>query len=129
MSFIQILVFGFIAAVILRYLSSVARRVATERRQDDFADKFETFLEQAAERIHVVDEEKYSDITYWFDEDDHTFLAQGRDLTEIINVLKSRFPTHIFLLNGGKNMLIGPGFDMVLDVENFVSKQYLRTEQ
>jgi hypothetical protein len=48
--------------------------------------------------IHRVRVEKDKDVYYWYDEDDGEFLAQGQTDAEIINNLKSRFPTHIFYL-------------------------------
>jgi hypothetical protein len=48
--------------------------------------------------IHRVRVEKYNGVYYWYDTDDNEFLAQGNNDTEIIAVLKSRFPNHIFYL-------------------------------
>ena len=48
--------------------------------------------------IHQVKIETYDGMDYWFDKDDDEFLAQGRTADEIIAVLKSRFPEHVFLL-------------------------------
>jgi len=48
--------------------------------------------------IHTVEIEKHSNIEYWFDTDSHQFLGQGATFEEIIDVVKSRFPDHIFLL-------------------------------
>lgn len=50
------------------------------------------------EIVHRVEEVVEKDIIYWYDYDDNEFLAQGRTQQEIIEVLKSRFPTHIFYL-------------------------------
>lgn len=50
------------------------------------------------ERLHVVASEKHYDTLYWFDQNSGQFLAQGKDQQEVINVLKIRFPTHIFVL-------------------------------
>lgn len=51
-----------------------------------------------ADITHLVSEEKYGDIIYWFDSTDR-FLAQGKTVEEIIEVLKQRFPKHIFFLS------------------------------
>lgn len=48
--------------------------------------------------IHQVKIEKHSGMEYWYDQDDHTFLGQGRTLEEVVEVLKTRFPDHIFLI-------------------------------
>jgi len=50
------------------------------------------------EIAHRVDVEKHQDIYYWFDRDDGMFLGQGNTIEQIVDVLKSRFPTHIFFL-------------------------------
>lgn len=48
--------------------------------------------------IHDVKVETIEDIEYWYDKDDGEFLGQGKTIDDIIGVLKSRFPSHIFLI-------------------------------
>lgn len=48
--------------------------------------------------IHRVKAEQQGDVTYWYDVDDGEFLAQGRSQEEIIQVVKSRYPNHLFYL-------------------------------
>jgi hypothetical protein len=48
--------------------------------------------------IHQVKIEEHNDMQYWFDKDDDEFLGQGRTTEEVISVLQSRFPKHVFLL-------------------------------
>lgn len=48
--------------------------------------------------IHRVRVEKDGDTYYWYDIDDHEFLAQGASDEEIITRLKARFPDHMFFL-------------------------------
>ena len=50
------------------------------------------------EIVHRVREERHGDVIYWFDQDDNEFLAQGRTQQELIDVVKSRFPDHVFYL-------------------------------
>jgi hypothetical protein len=57
-------------------------------------------LNQISDLIHQVKVEKHSDMEYWFDEDDNRFLGQGKTAEDIINHVKSRFPDHIFLIQG-----------------------------
>ena len=73
-------------------------------------------ISQLAELVHVVKQEIINDIIYWFDNDDGTFLAQGRDHDEIIAVLRDRFPQHIFVINNTQ-MIMGPDWDRVVDFE------------
>lgn len=48
--------------------------------------------------IHQVKIEEHSGMEYWYDKDSEMFLGQGRTLEEVVEVLKARFPDHIFLL-------------------------------
>ena len=55
-------------------------------------------LKQLTEIIHQVKVEERDGIKYWYDADSEAFLAQGKTIDEVINVIKSRFPDHIFLI-------------------------------
>jgi hypothetical protein len=55
-------------------------------------------LKQLSEIIHQVKVEERDGIKYWYDADSEAFLAQGKTIDEVINVIKSRFPDHIFLI-------------------------------
>lgn len=63
--------------------------------------------------IHVVITESHGDVVYWFDRDTNVFLGQGETASEIIDQVKSRFPTHIFILNDGANALRAPDWKCV----------------
>lgn len=60
-------------------------------------------LDQITHRVNV---EQHGAIYYWFDADDGEFLGQGKDIDSIIQVVKSRFPTHVFFLNNDKNEIL-----------------------
>jgi hypothetical protein len=49
---------------------------------------------------------------YWYDNDSDDFLAQGRTWEDIVDVLRSRFPDHIFVLNS-REMIMGPEFEVI----------------
>jgi hypothetical protein len=55
---------------------------------------------------------------YWFDEEDNRFLGQGKTAEEIINHVKSRFPDHIFLIQGVGGVSKQTDWK-ILDVEEF----------
>jgi hypothetical protein len=55
--------------------------------------------------IHRVRAEQHDDLIYWYDRDDGEFLAQGQTQEEIIEVLKRRFPDHMFYLDS--NQILG----------------------
>lgn len=75
----------------------------------EFDQKFREHLEHI---IHIVKQEQQDDMYYWYDNDDDTFLAQGRTWEDIVTVLKQRFPEHIFVLNNTE-MIMGPEFEIV----------------
>lgn len=68
--------------------------------------------EKLIKLIHTIKQEKHGDIYYWFDVETDQFLAQGRTDTEIIDVLKKRFPDHIFIINRDR-ALRGPDWKLV----------------
>lgn len=55
-------------------------------------------LDELDQITHRVNVEKHGDIYYWFDIDNGEFLGQGKDTESVINVVKSRFPGHIFFV-------------------------------
>jgi len=63
-------------------------------------------------KIHRIKQEVKGDMHYWFDFDNDQFIAQGRTMNEIREVLKARWSKHIFVLNDHA-MLLGPDFDQV----------------
>jgi hypothetical protein len=79
-------------------------------------DREEQQIAQLEQLVHIVKQEIINDIIYWFDNDDGTFLAQGRDHDEIVAVLEQRFPQHIFVINKTQ-MIMGPDWKQVVDFE------------
>lgn len=63
--------------------------------QKDRKNRIIRFLDSI---IHDVEIENHHGIQYWFDSQKQTFLGQGTSLEEIIDVVKHRFPDHIFLI-------------------------------
>jgi len=63
------------------------------------SDHVTELMEKLTEIIHTVQEEKHGDHYYWFDSDSDEFLAQGATVDDMIAHLRSRFPTHVFLLH------------------------------
>jgi hypothetical protein len=64
------------------------------------------------EIVHEVEIDQHNDMYYWYDKDDRTFLAQGKNTEEIVVVLKQRFSDHIFLINETQ-VMVGPNFEIV----------------
>lgn len=75
-------------------------------------EETERLKEQLSKMIHRIKQEKHGDCYYWFDLDDDTFLAQGKTDSEMIEVIKKRFPTHIFIINNEQG-LRGPDWKPV----------------
>ena len=55
-------------------------------------------LKHLDEIVHQVKIETVGDMEYWYDETNNSFLGQGKTLDEVVGVLKSRFPEHVFLI-------------------------------
>jgi hypothetical protein len=80
----------FVANIVLGVMDGLKTTDSELRKQ---------LVKRLDEVIHRVREEQNNDIIYWYDHDDNEFLAQGRTQEEIIEVLKGRFPNHIFYLD------------------------------
>lgn len=78
---------------IFKCAQAVAHSVAEDKEQRYAAVK--QYLDRI---IHRVEVDVVDGVTYWFDKDDRAFLAQGQTVEDLIEVLKQRFPEHIFLL-------------------------------
>lgn len=85
-------------------------------------DREEQEIAQLAQRVHIVKQEIINDIIYWFDNDDDTFLAQGRDHDQIVAVLEQRFPQHIFVINETQ-MIMGPKFNEIVKFDELSIKR------
>ncbi len=97
-----------VGRMILRWLILPLLQARHEQEQQEIA--------QLEQRVHVVKQEVINDIIYWYDNDDGTFLAQGRDHDQIVAVLEQRFPQHIFVINKTQ-MIMGPNWEQVIEFE------------
>jgi len=78
---------------IFKVAQSVAHSVAEDKEQRYAAVK--QYLDRI---IHRVEVDVINGVIYWFDRDNNVFLGQGQTVEDIIEVIKQRFPDHIFLL-------------------------------
>ena len=62
--------------------------------------------------IHPVKSETHNGVMYWYDAEDDTFLAQGRDDAELAAALKARWIDHIFII-GDRYLMAGPDFAVI----------------
>jgi hypothetical protein len=100
--------------MILRWLVLPVLQARQDRENQQIA--------QLEQHVHVVKQEVINDIIYWYDNDDGTFLAQGRDHDQIVAVLEQRFPQHIFVINETQ-MIMGPKFNEILKFDELTIKR------
>lgn len=104
---------GFLCWTVFWYLVlQVLIRVIFGNIEKTIDEEAEKIRDKLSKMIHRINQEKHGDMYYWFDRDSDEFIAQGKTDTEIINHVKSRFPTHIFILNDEKG-LRGPDWKVV----------------
>lgn len=85
--------------------------------KNNHAKEIQTEVEEKLmDLVHTVKQEKHDDVYYWFDDDNHRFLAQGKTSNEIIVHLRERFNHDVFILENDK-LLVGPEFN-VIDIKN-----------
>lgn len=100
-----------IGSVILKLI-----RLFMERRHQQTDDDEAAWREYVEQMVHVVREDRIGDMRYWYDRDSETFLAQGKDHEEIVNVLKMRFPEGIFVIDDNQ-MIMGPDYNEVIQFD------------
>jgi len=67
---------------------------------------------QIIKQGHIVNQESYNGIFYWYDENTKEFLVQGKNLEEIVAGLKVRFPDRVFILPTG-HTIFGPDWKLI----------------
>lgn len=102
---IEILIWGFIIYSCLRF----ANFLIALSSLSEVEKKIKAHLDEI---IHNVNIEQVGPVQYWYDKDNNQFLCQGQTTEEIVSVLKSRFPDHIFLVED-KGILHGPDWKFV----------------
>jgi hypothetical protein len=100
-----------IGSIILKLI-----RLVIERRHQLTDEDEAAWREYVEQMVHVVREDRIGDMRYWYDRDSETFLAQGKDHEEIVNVLKMRFPEGIFVIDDNQ-MIMGPDYNEVIQFD------------
>lgn len=90
MDIIVFAIFGFITGFIIVKISNAVNAARENKRN--------AIVKYLNSIIHQVNIERHQGIEYWFDEDNDKFLGQGNTFDDVVSVLKSRFPDHVFLL-------------------------------
>jgi len=62
-------------------------------------------IKRLDEIVHRVEIEQQGDVYYWYDQDNKKFLAQGRNTEEIIDIIKKRFPDHVFYFEKSNHLI------------------------
>lgn len=70
-------------------------------------------LKRLSDTIHQVKIEEHNGVEYWYDQDSHAFLGQGVTLEEVVDVLKSRFPDHVFLIKDRGGLAAKTGWKLM----------------
>jgi len=83
--------------------------------------EIEDTVKHIVSRVHSVVIEQHNGITYWYDADDNSFIAQGRTGDEILEVLRQYWQQHIFLLEQQQILLTGPEFTPVKITKNLTN--------
>jgi hypothetical protein len=91
-------------------------------------EKYQELVKYLNEVIHQVQVEHHYGIEYWFDQDDNRFLGQGSSIDEIIDVLKSRFPDHVFLLENQGGISAKTNWQIV-PFDNFKNLNFISEER
>jgi len=99
MEFIEFFLWMATGYVIIRLISA-AKPSAT-------ASLDQQLMEKISRITHVVTAEQHDNLHYWYDRDTGEFLAQGKTLEDIVEVLKIRFSDHFFYLVTD-HLLYGP---------------------
>lgn len=73
------------------------------------ADSYTETVAHLYKITHEVKIEQHDDIYYWYDLHSQEFIAQGKTRDEIVDVLKARWSTHLFLIDE-EEIIAGPEF-------------------
>ena len=85
-------------------------------------EEFQELKQKIAKMVHFVQEEHHGNMIYWFDQQTNEFLVQGATTEQVIAQAKSRFPTHVFIIDDCKHTVSGP--DWKITPVGELSKKY-----
>jgi hypothetical protein len=92
---------------VLQAFNTLMKLRDIKNQSEDLREHMENHLEMV---LHNVKEESHDGITYWFDDDNDQFLAQGETLSDVKQHLKDRFKDHIFIFKD-KFVFVGPDYE------------------
>jgi len=101
---------GFLLELVFWYLVVGLVLKLIQRRLIEYNQETEKLVKHIVSRVHSVTVEQHGEMIYWYDTDDNIFIAQGRTVEEIQQILRQRWQQHIFLLEKQQILLTGPEF-------------------
>ena len=104
--------FAFDLLIIYCVVKSIGALLSINRNLEEYRERSQEIRDRLESIIHPVKSETHNGIMYWFDAEDDTFLAQGRDDTELVEHLKQRWMDHVFII-ADKFVMAGPDFTMM----------------
>jgi hypothetical protein len=107
-NFVELAVYCFLAYAVGNMVVSAVNLVHAQK-----TDELNRIKRRLDDIIHRVQPEKVKDTIYWYDVDANLFLGQGRTQEEVIESVRQRFPTHLFIL---------PNDDVVTASTNWIPK-------
>lgn len=63
-------------------------------------------IKEIMNKTHIVKAENHGEMIYWFEVNNDSFVAQGKNMSELIQHCKLRYPpTHHFLIIEGEKVI------------------------
>ena len=104
MGFIEFLVWMFVGKLIVDLVFFNKAKKANDKLTEEVVERISAIT-------HIVKVEQHGDVYYWWDNESDEFIAQGKTLEDIVEVVKKRFPQHYFFLNNDF-ILHGPDWQL-----------------
>lgn len=83
-----------------------------KRAEAELDKEIDTIKDKVSKMIHFIKTEKHGDMIYWFDLQSDEFLGQGLTEEAVIDSVKARFPTHIFINEDADKFMRGPDWKL-----------------
>lgn len=113
-----------IIALILYFILNAILKAYVNARQA----RRDAVVKYLTDIIHQVNIETHYNTEYWFDEHNGQFLGQGATFNDVIDVLKTRFPNHIFLFKDVGGLCARTDWQ-ILPFEEFKKIDFLSDER
>jgi hypothetical protein len=112
-SIISILIYAFTALFVYTTVKYILNQILHQ--------EVKSHIKQVlADMVHEVRVEMHGTMQYWFDSDSNIFLGQGQTDLEIIENVKARFPTHIFIVPD-KGLLARPDWIFKNEISEIIN--------